>query len=169
MLAVVPEARSIENAEAIVEEVRRRVASGVPLLLTSDEYSAYEGAIERTFGVPVPATGGLGRPRLLPRRATPEGLAYATVHKHRQGHRVVAVDRRLIFGTASSLEAALARSEVNTSFLERQNGADRGRNARGGPQDVSVQQGLAGARGGDLPDDGHLQLLLGGPHAAGEA
>ena len=59
---------------------------------------------------------------------------YATVKKHRRGHRVIAIDRRLVLGTASALEAALARSEasvgVNTSFLERQNGADRGRNAR---------------------------------------
>ena len=134
MLAVVPGARSIENAEAIVEEVRRRVDPAVPLMLTSDEYPAYETAIERAFGVPVPATGGPGRPRISPRRVLPEALVYATVHKHRQGHRVVAVDRRLILGTADRLEAALARSKasvgVNTSFLERQNGADRGRNAR---------------------------------------
>ena len=134
VLAVVPGARSIENAEAIVEEAKQRVAEGVPLLLTSDEYPAYETAIERTFGVPVPTPSGPGRPRIVPQRALPEDLTYATVHKHRQGQRVIAVDRRLIFGTASTLQATLGRSEVstgvNTSFLERQNGADRGRNAR---------------------------------------
>ena len=46
----------------------------------------------------------------------------------------MAVDRRLVFETPGGLEAALAESEVsvgvNTSFLERQNEADRGRNAR---------------------------------------
>lgn len=134
VLAVVPGARSIGNAEAVVEEVRRRVAPDVPLLLTSDEYPAYETAIERAFGVPVPATGGPGRPRISPKRALPEAPVYATVRKHRRGHRVVAVDRRLILGTAHRLEAVLARSMasvgVNMSFLERQNGADRGRNAR---------------------------------------
>ena len=134
VLAVVPGARSIENAEAIVEGVKRRVDDDVPLLLTSDEYPAYETAIERTFGVPIPAPGGPGRPRIVPRRALPEGLTYATLHKHREGRRVVAVDRRRIFGTAITLEAAPGRPEVsievNTSFLERRNGADRGRNAR---------------------------------------
>ena len=129
-----PGARCIENAEAIVEEVQRRVDPDVPLLLTSDEYAPYEGAIQRTFGVPVPAPSGPGRPRIVHRRVFPEDLTYATVHKHREGQRVVAVDRRLIFGTAATLEGALKRSEVsdavNTSFLERQNGADRGRNAR---------------------------------------
>ena len=129
-----PGARWIENAETIVEEGQHRVDPDVPLLLTNDEYAPYEGAIQRTFGVPVPGPSGPGRPRIVPRHVLPEGLTYATVPKHREGQRVVAVDRRLIFGTAATLEGALKRSEVsdavNTSFLERQNGADRGRNAR---------------------------------------
>ena len=134
VLAVIPGARCIENAEAIVEEVQRRVDPDVPLLLTSDEYAPYETAIPRTFGLPVPAPDGPGRPRIVPRRVLPEDLTYATVHKHREGQQVVAVDQRLVFGTPGTRAAALERSEVsvgvNTSFLERQNGADRGRNAR---------------------------------------
>ena len=132
----------MENTEAIVEEARDRVDPDVPLLLTSDEHPPYESAIERTFGVPVAAVVGPGRPRIVPELALPEDLVYATVHKHRQGQRVIAVDQRLVFGTASTLEAALTRSEVshgvNTSFLERQNGADRGRNARKARQNVSL-------------------------------
>ena len=134
VLAVIPGARSIENAEAIVVEVKQRLGGEMPGLMTSDEYAAYETAIERAFGEPTPPARGPGRPRIEPERRIPEGLTYATVHKHREGNRVVAVDRRLVFGTADGLEAALAGSEVsvgvNTSFLERQNGADRGRNAR---------------------------------------
>jgi hypothetical protein len=56
------------------------------------------------------------------------------VHKKREDDRVVAVERRLVFGTEHSLEAALAASAVsravNTSFVERQHGTDRGQNAR---------------------------------------
>ncbi len=134
VLAVIPGARSIENAEAIVGEVKQRLGGEAPDLMTSDEYPAYETAIERTFGEPVPPERGPGRPRIEPRRRLPEGLTYATVHKHREGNQVVAVERRLVFGTPDGLEAALADSGVsvgvNTSFLERQNGADRGRNAR---------------------------------------
>jgi len=134
VLAVIPGARSIENAEAIVAEVKHRLGGEAPELMTSDEYPAYQTAIERTFGEPVVPRRGPGRPRIEPERRLPEGLTYATVHKHREGNRVVAVERRLIFGTPASLEAALADSGVsvgvNTSFLERQDGADRGRNAR---------------------------------------
>jgi hypothetical protein len=47
---------------------------------------------------------------------------------------VVKVEPRLVFGTGAALEAAVARSAssraVNTSFVERQNGTDRNRNAR---------------------------------------
>ena len=134
VLAVIPGSRSIENAEAIIGEVKQRLGGETPDLMTSDEYPAYQTAIQHAFGEPIPPTRGPGRPRIEPERRPPEGLTYATVHKHREGNRVVAVDRRLVFGTADGLEAALAESDVsvgvNTSFLERQNGADRGRNAR---------------------------------------
>jgi hypothetical protein len=60
----------------------------------------------------------------------------ATVHKHRETNRVVAVDEMRIFGTEQGLETALDESavsgRVNTSFLERQNGPDRGCHARKG-------------------------------------
>ena len=106
----------------------------MPLLLTSDEYSAYETAIVYAFGQPVEASKGPGRPRIVPQLQVPETVVYATVHKERQGQRVVAVSQRQVFGTAQGLATALERSEVssgvNTSFVERQNGADRGRNAR---------------------------------------
>ncbi len=134
VLAVVPGARSIENAEAIVEEVQRRVDPDVPVLLTSDEYPASELAIVHAFGEPVPTPGGPGRRRIVPERTVPEKVVDATVPKQRQGHRVLSVTQRLILGTVLALQAALDRSEVslgvNTSLVERQNGADRGRNAR---------------------------------------
>ncbi len=124
----------MENAEAIVAEVKQRLGGEPPELITRDEAPAYATAIEHTFGVPVEqAPNRPGRPRIAPRRRLPEGLSYATVHKHRRNHRVVAVERRPIFGTRSGLEAALERSAVsravNTSFLERRHATDRGRNA----------------------------------------
>jgi hypothetical protein len=137
VLAVVPGARSIENAEAVVAAAKRRTDGARPLLMTSDEYPAYATAIEAAFGVPVAEPPGRpGRRPILPRRRLPAGLTYATVHKEREDDRVVAVERRLIFGTESGLQAALgaacASRTVNTSFVERQHGTDRGRNARKG-------------------------------------
>jgi IS1 family transposase len=136
VLAVIPGARSIENAEAIVAEVRKRLGGAAPELITSDEYPAYATAIEVAFGEPVPPAQApqAGRPRILPELQLPEGLSYATVHKHREGNRVVAVECEQVFGTAGGLAAALdgspVSSQVNTSFVERQHGTDRGRNAR---------------------------------------
>jgi IS1 family transposase len=135
VLAVVPGARSIENAEEVVAEAKDRTDGASPRLMTSDEYPAYASAIEAAFGVPAagPATGP-GRRPVLPERPLSKGLTYATVPKERESDRVVAVERRLVFGTEGGLEAALGASSVsrtvNTSFVERQHGTDRGRNAR---------------------------------------
>jgi IS1 family transposase len=136
VLAVIPGARTVETAEAIVAEVKERLGGKPPDLITTDELPAYKTAIETTFSEPVPTPRGRGpgRPRVRPERRLPDGLNYATVHKNRQNNRVVSVEQRQIFGSPKGLERALKRStvsgRVNTSFLERQNGADRGRNAR---------------------------------------
>jgi IS1 family transposase len=136
VLAVIPGSRSIENASAIVAEVKERLGRTPPELMTSDEYPAYATAIEDAFSEPVPAPPRRrpGRPRIIPRRRMPQGLVYATVHNHRRNNRVVAVEQRRVFGSPKALEKALAESavshRVNTSFIERQNATDRGRNAR---------------------------------------
>jgi hypothetical protein len=85
VLAVVPGARSIENAEAIVAEVGDRTGEGPPRLLTSDEYPAYESAVATAFGSPAPPKPGPGRRPIVPARRLPDGLTYATVHKERAG------------------------------------------------------------------------------------
>lgn len=135
VLAVIPGSRSIENAEAIVMEAKQRLGGEAPELITSDEAPAYASAIEHAFGMPVePAPSRPGRPRIAPQQRLPEGLNYATVHKQRRNNRVVAVERRQIFGTPAGLDKALENSQVsrgvNTSFLERRHATDRGRNAR---------------------------------------
>ncbi len=133
---MVPGARTEENARALVADVKRRLGGGAPRLITSDEYPAYATAIAEVFSEPAPgpARRGPGRPRVAPERRLPGSVVYATVHKEREGGRVVSVEARQVFGSPEALEDALADSNVsrrvNTSFLERQNGADRGRNAR---------------------------------------
>ena len=59
----------------------RRLEGRAPELITTDEYSAYEGAILEAFGEEVvpPRTGRPGRPR-SPYKVAPAGLNYATVH-----------------------------------------------------------------------------------------
>jgi hypothetical protein len=134
VLAVIPGARDEENGRAIVAEVADLLGGEPPDLMTSDEYPVDETAIRDTFGEPVPPERKPGRPRVAPERRLPEGLDYATVHKHRERGRVVAVEARRVLGSEDDLEGALAEScvsyVVNTSFVERQNATDRGRNAR---------------------------------------
>ena len=56
------------------------------------------------------------------------------VEKTREKGRVVSIATRVVFGTMAAVIAALGMSKVsraiNTSFVERQNGTDRHRNAR---------------------------------------
>jgi IS1 family transposase len=136
VLAVVPGARTLETAEELVTEVEQRLGDEPPRLITSDELAAYATAIENVFGTPVePEPTPRPGPRpILPARRTPEELVYATVHKEREQNRVVAVRQVLVLGSQERLDRALEQSTVshtiNTSFVERHQGTDRGRNAR---------------------------------------
>jgi len=135
VLSVVPGARSIENAEAVVADFRRRTEGRVMELMTTDGYPAYETAILHAYGETITpsATGEPGRPA-GPSRAVPAGLNYALVEKRREKGRVVEILCRIVFGTVAAVLAALGRSKVsraiNTSFVERHNATDRHRNAR---------------------------------------
>jgi hypothetical protein len=135
VVAVVPGERTAENAEALARESHRRTSGRPMALITTAEYAPYREAILRAYGAAVapPRTGERGRPR-KPYRVAPASLLYATIHKTRRKGRVVKVEPRLVFGTGAASKAALARSAssraVDTSFVERQNGTDRDRNAR---------------------------------------
>jgi IS1 family transposase len=127
VLGVIVGRRITENALRLLEDVKLRLGGRCPEQITTDEYSVYPEAILEVFGVSYvpPRTGKPGRPvglRLLP----PEELSYRTVHKTRRRGRVVKVESRTVFGPAQVGEKA------STSYLERQNGTDRHRNARKG-------------------------------------
>lgn len=115
-------------AVLLLEGVRGRLPGGkAPEVITSDEWSAYPGAILEVFGQVVvpPRTSKPGRPA-GPRVGPPEGMCYATVHTEREENRVVSVGERVVFGELGEGRKA------STSYLERQNGTDRHRNARKG-------------------------------------
>jgi IS1 family transposase len=136
VLAVVPGARSIENAEEVVQEAHGRSGGREDVLLTSDEYPAYETAIEHVYGVPEEPSppGTPGRPPVVPERQVPAELRYATVHKEREKGRVVAIRTAVVLGTWQAVAGALERSgasrTINTSFVERHHLTDRHHNAR---------------------------------------
>jgi hypothetical protein len=120
--------RTEDNARQLVYELRERTDGRFLNLITSDEYPAYATAIAAVYAEAEPLARGTPAPRRLPKE-----LVYATVHKTREGNRVVKVEARLVFGTLVNLAAALAWAVlalVNTVFVERSNGTDRGRNSR---------------------------------------
>jgi IS1 family transposase len=135
VVSVVPGKRTAENAQALVDDFKRRTGGRLMRLITTDEYATYETAILESYGAEVvpERTGKPGRPR-SPYKVAPEGLTYATVHKTREQGRVVKVECRVVFGLVAAVLAALALSrvskKVNTSYVERHNGTDRNRNAR---------------------------------------
>jgi IS1 family transposase len=137
LLAIVPGKRTEEKCRAIVSEVKIRTGGRTDLLLTSDEHAPYKTAIKEIYGVEViiPRKPGPGRPP-KPQKVLPEKVCYATVKKTRKQGRIVEVIRALIFGTMALIAAYFSRSTVsstiNTSFVERHNGTDRGQNARKG-------------------------------------
>src|SRR5512135_1568811 len=95
--------------------------------------SRFRGQTSCRVTITPPRTGKRGRPK-APYKVAPKGLTYALVEKTREKGRVVAIVTRVVFGTMAAVVAALGMSRVstaiNTSFVERQNGTDRHRNAR---------------------------------------
>jgi hypothetical protein len=135
VLSLVVGKRTAEAVQTLVEDFHRRTGGRVMRLMTSDEYPAYTDAIRSAYGQVVvpPRTGRPGRPR-KPYTVVPTPLTYATVHKERANGRVVRVSTRVVFGTLLAVVLALAVSAVswavNTCFVERHNGTDRGRCSR---------------------------------------
>jgi hypothetical protein len=128
------------DADAVVRlftDFYRRADGYLPELICTDEYAVYETVILDTYGVL------RSELELTPEEEAefspgdfffPEEVTYATVHKEKEGGRVVAVSERLVLGSEEQLEQTLegsGRSQtVNTSFVERYHGTHRHFNAR---------------------------------------
>ena len=130
-----PGERTAESVVAVVEDFKRRTGGRLMALITTDGYPAYAEALLDAYGETItpPRTGERGRPR-APYKVAPAGLTCAVVEKAREKGRVVSIATRVVFGTVAAVIAALGMSRVsraiNTSFVERQHGTDRHRNAR---------------------------------------
>jgi hypothetical protein len=76
----------------------------------------------------------LGRPRKEPKRVVDPHLRYAQVDKRRVGGRVVEVKRHILFGSADDIIQILATdrcgTQINTSYVERDNVTSRHSNGR---------------------------------------
>jgi len=94
-------------------------------LFVSDELAHYKNCLLEQYHEllnPEP-TGRPGRPR-NPLKIVQDDLDYVTVHKTREGGRVVKVERTIVFGDAVRIADRLESSPshtINTSFVERTN------------------------------------------------
>jgi hypothetical protein len=129
VLAVVPGARSIENAEAIVTEVKDRTGDVPPRLMTAMNTRRTSRRSQAVFGTPEPEPPrGPGRRRSCP-NAIPPRVDLCHGPQERERNRVISVERRLVAGTESRLDAALEASSVSRAV----NTSVRGAAARHGP------------------------------------
>ena len=130
VVSVVPGERTGELVRELVTDVKERLGGRAPELITTDEYTAYEGAILEAFGTEVvpPRTGKPGRPR-KPYKVARRGCIMPRCIRLGRKAGVVDVVTQVIFGTAAAVEAVLVKSgvshRINTAFVERHNGTDR--------------------------------------------
>jgi IS1 family transposase len=132
--------RTADTVVQVFTDFYERTGGALPELITTDEYAVYETVILDTYGV--------WREEMqlteeeeqqfdeagMSEFCFPVEITYATVHKKREGGRVVEVTEQLVLGSEEQLAETLAESEqsktVNTSFVERWNATQRHFNAR---------------------------------------
>lgn len=135
MISHLSHERSEAEARTFLAKFKART-DGQALFFTSDQLPAYTAALVATYSTPEPspAKRGPGRPRQEPKRVLDPGLCYAQVDKVREGGRVVEVRRQLVFGTEGEIAHILRQTkcgtQINTSFIERDNLTSRQSNGR---------------------------------------
>lgn len=123
------------EATAFLAKFKARTDGCAPLF-TSDQLPAYVAALSANYSTPEPPPSrrGPGRPRKEPKRLVDPSLRYAQVDKRREGGRVVEVRRQMLFGSQESimrvLETEGCGSQINTSYVERDNLTSRQSNGR---------------------------------------
>jgi hypothetical protein len=111
VVGVVPGERTVEDVVAAVGDFQRRTEGRLMDLITTDGYSAYEGAILNAYGdtISPPRTGKRGRPKAA-YKVAPQGLIDAMVEKTREKGRAVKVVTRVVYGTLAAVMTALGMS-----------------------------------------------------------
>jgi len=122
LLEVVVGPRTQESATKLVEGAAKRLAPDCWPLWSSDGWEPYLFALTVVFAVLIHFIKGKGPGRPKQPQVVPDPrLRYGQVVKQRQGRRLVAVTRRVIFG----VEELIPLRQISTSLLERLNGTLR--------------------------------------------
>ena len=174
VVSVVPGERTAESVQELVGDVKERLGGRAPELITTDEYSAYEGAILEAFGTEVvpPRTGKPG-----PAAEAVQGGAGGAELCH--GAQDPEEGPGGGGGDAGDLRHGRGGAGGAGPFGGEPHGEHgvRGAAQRDGPQperaegaeDVLLLEGLVDSSGGDVLHDVQLQLLLAGEDAEDES
>ena len=94
--------RTKEEGEEFVQTIKQNSDGQAPLFL-SDGWPSYPEILASTYSheEAVPYSGR-GRPR-KPIRVIDENLKYAQVIKHKEGGRLIAIEKRVIWGTEEEI------------------------------------------------------------------
>jgi hypothetical protein len=132
--------RTLVTLVATWADFYARTDGGLPGLVTTDEYAAYSTALLATYGVPKEELELSVREKKasdyesMPEVYFPAEINHATVHKEREGGRVVTIEKRILRGSQKAVDAVLARGStaptINVSYVERCHGTQRHFNAR---------------------------------------
>ena len=132
--------RETETARQAFADFYCRSDGDLTPLITSDEYAPYLSVIVETYGVRKEELELTEEQKAeydyegMPEVYFPVEMAYATVHKEREGGHVVGVEQRVVLGSEQQVAEALAQGStsktVNTSYVERYHGTQRHFNAR---------------------------------------
>jgi hypothetical protein len=132
--------RDADTVVQVFADFYGRTDGALPELITTDGYAVYEPVILATYGVWRQELGLSPQEEEefdrdgMPQFYFPREITYATVHKQKEGGRVVEVTSEVVLGSAEQAGQALAESggseAINTSFVERYHGTQRQFNAR---------------------------------------
>ncbi|MCP4985220.1 MAG: IS1 family transposase [Colwellia sp.] len=134
VLAYVIGKRTLSHAVSLLEEVKR-VTAEMPELFSSDQLDHYANALLQVYGhMIIPARKpGAGRPP-NPRLILPKNLNYVHVVKEYKENRVYKISHKVIYGDDEKISEILSNSvvsrNINTSYVERNNGTIRHMDAR---------------------------------------
>ena len=127
--------RTLDSCVTLVQAVKDKTHGRTDMFFTTDEHAPYKTAIAKVYQLPLESPRDNIKKNLNEAKdKLPDDLCYATIRKVRKQGRVIEVISTLVFGLLGLLTCYLMRSSVsntiNTSFVERQNGTDRGQNSR---------------------------------------
>jgi hypothetical protein len=140
IISLVVGRRNADTVVCVFTDFYDRTGGAWPQLICTDEYAVYETVILDTYGAWREELGLSPEDEEdfeengMPEFYFPVEITYATVHKEREGGRVVEVTQRVVLGSQEQAEQTLAESEqsqtINTSFVERWFGTQRQFNGR---------------------------------------